>query len=418
MEYILLNLLFLIFGIFVYVIFFLNKKIERENRELFVWFFSSVAIFICKTFPIPVFSETIFGIICIPFILGSIYGGRKVAVALFVTINIISIFENNEHLLTSFLINLTMLITILWLINSIYDNLSKIKKVIVTMILIVLFTVLKVVFFFDLFIDEVLLNNYQLFLLFGLTKAFSVGILVYISEYIKEITIIQKEYQETDKLKVVSELAASVSHEVRNPLTVTRGFIQLLYDPNIDNEKKELYLNLSLQELDRAQSIISDYLTFAKPLEFSNFKMLNLSKEIEYLFQVISPLAQNQGVVVKKEGAADCCIIGDKHKFRQCLINVMKNGIEAMPDGGTLTISVKTTGKEVSISIIDSGVGMSEEQIAKLGSPFNSEKEKGTGLGTMVVYSVVRSMNGTISVTSKVGIGTTFTFVFPIIIED
>ncbi|OMP68343.1 hypothetical protein BTO28_02440 [Domibacillus epiphyticus] len=107
-------------------------------------------------------------------------------------------------------------------------------------------------------------------------------------------------------------------------------------------------------------------------------------------------------------------ISGEAAKLHQCLINVIKNGIEAMPEGGQLSVSLKKTGSKAVLSVTDSGTGMSEEQRERLGTPYYTTKDKGTGLGTMVVYSIVRAMGGEIKVKSEENKGTSFTIVLPI----
>ncbi|HEY4551451.1 MAG TPA: ATP-binding protein, partial [Bacillus sp. (in: firmicutes)] len=106
--------------------------------------------------------------------------------------------------------------------------------------------------------------------------------------------------------------------------------------------------------------------------------------------------------------------IGEKKKFQQCLINILKNGIESMPDNGHLQIRQSVTNDMIKIDIRDEGKGMTQEQINRLGEPYFTTKEKGTGLGMMVSYSIIKSMNGTIKVTSEYGKGTCFTLKLPI----
>lgn len=108
-------------------------------------------------------------------------------------------------------------------------------------------------------------------------------------------------------------------------------------------------------------------------------------------------------------------IAGEKQKLNQCLLNILKNCIEAMPKGGDLYFTLVPDHKHIQLYIKDTGVGMDSEQVKRLGSPFYSTKEKGTGLGMMVVFSVVQAMNGKIDIISEKGIGTTFLLTFPLI---
>jgi two-component system sporulation sensor kinase B len=136
---------------------------------------------------------------------------------------------------------------------------------------------------------------------------------------------------------VVSHLAASISHEVRNPLTSTRGFLHLLNESKSITEVERGYLTVAMQELDHAEKIIRDYLTFAKPSP-EKIENLNLEKEIERAITFIVPLANMNAVELSSE-LESCCIKGNSGLFQQVLVNILKNGIEAMPSCGTLSVN-------------------------------------------------------------------------------
>jgi len=321
----------------------------------------------------------------IPFMLGALYSGRKVAITLFLVMLFYQFMIGGSGLSTPTLQSFVLLLLTLY-INLEFLMRTFRKKVLTAFWITAILSITTVLFYFiflptiiDRYLFKVLLN-------YSLILIITASVVVYIIEFILQNKKIGAEIIEAEKLRVVSELAASVSHEVRNPLTVTRGFIQLLYDPNIDKQKKEEFLNLSLQELDRAQEIISEYLAFAKPLEKSNFILLNVKAELFYIIQVMSPLADMLEITLKNEVEVEGLIIGEKQKFRQCLINLLKNSIEATTTRGEIVISASCTNDKVTISIKDFGVGMSRNQLARLGSPYHSTKENGTGLGTVVVF--------------------------------
>jgi two-component system sporulation sensor kinase B len=214
---------------------------------------------------------------------------------------------------------------------------------------------------------------------------------------------------------VVSELAASVSHEIRNPLTVTSGFLQLLNkSTNISPEEKG-YVELSLQELNRAEKIVSDYLSFAKP-QSGNMVHSNMLAEAEYTKNIIMPFASIHKVGVQFQFSNTLNTSYDKNQIQQCLINLYKNGIEAMKEkeGGTLTIHISENKQNIMISVRDTGVGMTKEEISRLGKPYYSTKEEGTGLGMLMVYSTVNKLKGIIEVESEKGKGTTFLITIPV----
>ncbi|PLT34128.1 sensor histidine kinase [Bacillus sp. V5-8f] len=248
----------------------------------------------------------------------------------------------------------------------------------------------------------------------SLVVIIAIVISVFISiRFTNNFSKLAKEMRKLEKLKTVSEIAASISHEVRNPLTVIKGFLQLLKERDHTEEDKLLYLKISLDELERAEHIITDYLTFAKP-SLENVTLLDLAEELDHVLTVVIPYANMNNVYIEVSGEESLYISGEAEKLHQCLINVIKNGIEAMPEGGQLSVSLKKAGSNACLSITDSGTGMSEEQLERLGTPFYTTKDKGTGLGTMVVYSIVKAMGGEIKVKSDENKGTSFNIVLPI----
>ena len=143
-----------------------------------------------------------------------------------------------------------------------------------------------------------------------------------------------------------------------------------------------------------------------------------LTKKYNLAINVICPLSTMNGVEIEQEISDpeqnQFMTIGERKKFQQCLINIMKNGIESMNSkGGKLQIQLSGFQDTVNITISDQGVGMSQEQINRLGQPYFTTKEKGTGLGMMVSYSIVKGMNGAIHVSSELGKGTCFRLTLP-----
>ncbi|MFC5472131.1 ATP-binding protein [Cohnella suwonensis] len=229
--------------------------------------------------------------------------------------------------------------------------------------------------------------------------------------YSKDLEMYNHRLQRTEKLKIISDLAASVAHEVRNPLQVTRGFLQLLAART--DEKDKPYFELATNELDRAAEIITDFLTFAKP-ELDTIVRLDLSKEIKKIEAIMTPMAAMHGGILVFSGESEIPIYGNSSKLKQALINIIKNSIEAIGKNGVVEIGVFEEGGDAIVRIADNGQGMEESQVAKLGVPFFSTKTKGTGLGLMVTYRIVEVMKGSIKVFSAKGKGTEFTIRFPL----
>ncbi|AJY77519.1 hypothetical protein VN24_05130 [Paenibacillus beijingensis] len=229
-------------------------------------------------------------------------------------------------------------------------------------------------------------------------------------KYSKELEQFNNELQRSDKMEIVSGLAASVAHEVRNPLQVTRGFLQLLGQKA--SEKEMAYMNLAIEELDRASNIITDFLTFAKP-ELDSVKRLHLSDELRRIQGILNPLANLSGGKIILEIPDDLYIRGDSSKFRQAIINIVKNSIEAIKEHGQVHILAYGEGDAVVIRIMDNGEGIKPEALKKLGEPYYSNKTRGTGLGLMVTFRIIEAMRGTLTYSSEPGVGTEAVIRFP-----
>ncbi|UFJ39779.1 PAS domain S-box protein [Brevibacillus humidisoli] len=219
--------------------------------------------------------------------------------------------------------------------------------------------------------------------------------------------------RKSDKLSAVGELAAGVAHEIRNPLTALKGFIQLLRS---SESKHDHYFEIMLSELDRINSIVGELLLLAKPQVFT-FEQKNV---ISLLKNVIS-LLDTQAIMRKVEirtafEVEELPILCVENQLKQVFINLLKNALEAMPQsGGEIMIRVGCQEADrVIISIIDQGCGIPEDRLPRLGEPFYTTKEKGTGLGLMVSYKIIQDHQGTISFSSQIGKGTKVDIVLPI----
>lgn len=209
-------------------------------------------------------------------------------------------------------------------------------------------------------------------------------------------------------LSSIGEMAAGIAHEVRNPLTAVKGFLQLMEQTN-----SQEYSKIAQSELDRAIHILNDLMSVSKP-EFVQEKQtsINICSELESVLL----LFQNQlyDIEVEKIFENDAAMIyGRKDQIKKALFNLIKNAIEAMSKGGKLTIEQRDVGPEVHINISDSGIGIPKDKLRLLGTPFFTLKQDGKGMGLAQVFNAVQSNNGRIRVTSEEGMGTTFSLIFP-----
>ncbi|MCM3764427.1 ATP-binding protein [Neobacillus niacini] len=233
-------------------------------------------------------------------------------------------------------------------------------------------------------------------------------------EQIMEMTKIQKELQHAEKMNAIGQLAASVAHEIRNPMTVVRGFLQIFLAKDHLSETELSYIRLMIEELNRAEKIIHEYLSLAKPdlEQVEKVSAGELAKQVAELMNSFALMSKNISLQAQIED--EILIKGNRGELKQVVINIVKNGLESMRAGGVLSLSVRRSGGFGVIEVADSGIGMSPEEVARLGTPFYSLKEKGTGMGLMVCYQIVERWKGHIEVQSEKGIGTTFKVHIPL----
>ncbi|MCZ8514661.1 ATP-binding protein [Paenibacillus filicis] len=254
----------------------------------------------------------------------------------------------------------------------------------------------------------------RFFLLFTFCYITTLAVVFYVIEQMKQNMEMRRKVQHSDKIRVLSELAASFAHEIRNPMTVARGFMQIMKQTDLPDEKRQIYSQMVLEEMDKTQAIINDYLSFARPT-LEAVELLDARALILRAVQSVQTFAELRLVKIETQLEEKLIISANADKFIQCIVNLCKNGIEAMPGGGKLQVVAGLQNQTVCIDIIDQGIGMTNEEIKRLGTPFYSTRGKGTGLGMMVTYRVIQNIQGRIDVTSEVGKGTCFSILIPTI---
>jgi len=222
-----------------------------------------------------------------------------------------------------------------------------------------------------------------------------------------------------ESLASLTTLAAGVAHEIKNPLGSIGIHIQLIQkalkqNQCLDEETAGRYLEIITEEIERLNGIVVDFLFAVRPMDTS-MKRTTVNGVVEELIEFIKyELEENQVKLDTKLQRNLPKVDLDEKYMKQALINIIKNGVAAMNQGGTLKIVTREDQGFVHIDISDSGIGMSEEQLSKIFEPYYTTKEFGSGLGLTVVYKVVREHNGEVSVHSRENQGTTFTISLPI----
>ncbi|MCY8912813.1 PAS domain-containing protein [Bacillus atrophaeus] len=215
----------------------------------------------------------------------------------------------------------------------------------------------------------------------------------------------------SEKLSIAGQLAAGIAHEIRNPLTAIKGFLQLM-KPTM--EGNDHYFDIVFSELSRIELILSELLMLAKPQQHAFKEHLNLKKLISEVTALLETQANLNGIFIKTAFQRESIFInGDQNQLKQVFINLIKNAVESMPDGGTVEIDTTEDEHSVHVTIKDEGEGIPEKVLKRIGEPFLTTKEKGTGLGLMVTFNIIENHQGTIQVDSKPEKGTAFKISFP-----
>ncbi|MGW6665057.1 MULTISPECIES: PAS domain S-box protein [Peribacillus] len=216
-----------------------------------------------------------------------------------------------------------------------------------------------------------------------------------------------------DKLAAVGQLAAGVAHEIRNPLTSMKGYTEFLQLDETDENKLE-YLEIIMDEINRVNEIVEEFLQLAKPQALI-LESKNLVPIIQNVVSLTDFEARKKNITLISDfNEEEILVRCDENRLKQVILNFIKNGMEAMPDGGVIKVMTELKEDKVHISITDTGIGMPPEQLKRLGEPFFTTKKTGNGLGLMISFKIIESHLGNVFVESEVNKGTVFNIVLPI----
>jgi two-component system, sporulation sensor kinase B len=401
-----LHVVFILFTILIYQVFF-NER-EEKRKKVRSKFFLFMVIILVFTMSQPVIYSEIYkyDFKAVAIILTFLYGGKRAGFAAFLVL-LVTGFFTDQKLLVLFG-NYTVFCLLLLPITSMFNRYRIKGKVIVISLFYMMIPVTRGIFL------ELKGDHRQT--IFELSTSLIVLAtliaIVYLIENMNEQMEMKQELIRTEKMNVVSQLAASVAHEIRNPMTSVRGFMQLMQKEDLTKEQ-QLYISISIEELDRAQEIINQYLALAKP-QTNQYETIDLTSVIQQSIDVMHSYAILNSIHITQKVDKSLEIEGLKLEIQQVLINIIKNAIEAIKSEGEIWVSAaKNSDGFVSIEIKDNGAGMTQDQIKKLGSPYYSTKEKGTGLGLTVCHQIVKQMGGTIMIKSELEKGTCFTINLP-----
>lgn len=219
----------------------------------------------------------------------------------------------------------------------------------------------------------------------------------------------EKEMARVDKLNTIAELAAVISHEVRNPMTTVKGFLQLLYN-KINDKIYQEYFEIMIDEMDRVNSILQEFNSIGKHKE-SQRSRHDLNRIIKSMEPLLEADAIHQGKMINFNLKKVPNLLIDANEIRQLILNLTRNALESMEQNGSVTVRTSLDDNKVILSVQDQGQGINPENMEKLGTPFFSTKEEGTGLGLYVCYEIAQRNKARIKVDTSPQ-GTTFSVGF------
>jgi signal transduction histidine kinase len=226
------------------------------------------------------------------------------------------------------------------------------------------------------------------------------------------------EQQLREQLQELAELAGSLAHEIKNPLSVIRMNMELLAedlaDPQTAKERRALSkVEIVEKQCSRLENLLHDFLKFAR-LRKLDLRAGNLNDQIERVLTLFEPQANEQEVELRRYLDPDLpSMMLDGETLQAALVNLVKNALEAMPGGGTLVVRSRPTRTGIALDLIDTGVGMDDKTALKMFEAFYTTKHGGSGLGLPAARKIIEAHGGQINVQSELGRGTQFTLEFP-----
>ena len=228
----------------------------------------------------------------------------------------------------------------------------------------------------------------------------------------RERLLLEMELQRSERLKTVSTLAAGMAHEIKNPLTSIKTFVEYIDEKYQDPGFRAKFKNIVPKEVDKIANIIDQLLDYSK-VDRVNLKTTDIHRILDYAIDLYNNEFLKKHIkLIKSYNALHPLIECDENQMKQAFINIVLNSIEAMPNGGELAIKTGDINNALEISIQDTGSGITKDKLERLFDPFYTTKEKGTGLGLFIVHQILQNNKGRIAIDSEVNKGTTVKVIF------
>ncbi|AFH60463.1 ATP-binding protein [Paenibacillus caseinilyticus] len=408
---IILQLFFALAPFVIYNIYYRDKL--RNYSPWFILATSSACLLLSMTFASSRTEGLIFDIRYVMIFFSLVYGGLQTLLILLIEFAAYRMYIGGQGAPVSLLI-VASAFGLSLILHRWYRNTY--RKALVTFVAGIVFAsvpLIMVYFFFPVQTQENL--PFHLFVI-PLQNALGIWLLMSLfSKAVADKELFIKHAQH-EKIETMSHVAASLAHEVRNPLTAVKGFLKLIRENPENRVKMEQYITISLEEIQRTETILSDYLSISKP-HAQRRELIDLCGQMQAIGEVMSPFANmhNVGLEIQKPEEA-VRIMANPDEIKQVLLNFIKNAVEACSEvpNGRVILRLTTEDRHAVLTIKDNGVGMSESQINRLGSIYFSTKTNGTGLGLTYSYQVIHALGGSVMVTSKAQVGTKFAILLPL----
>lgn len=393
------------FPLGIYIAYVLGHFGPIRHKELLITLLWGSSIALCMSFPVNYGDGSHIDLRIVPLLMGTLYAGRKAGLCLVVFVLLYRFYTSGAT--PGFWITAMALLlgfSVVLYAQRMFEHAAKGKRLRIAVLLTVFYCIAGSFFvgvIQGVTVKSILVQFCHLGLVVGI-----VATMIGLIETMAEIQTMRKELHNAERLRLIGDLTGVFAHEIRNPMQVVRGFLQLLETSKLTAASKSQYIQLSIEELDRANEIIRAFLQLGKP-DVGNMEKFDAGLQLQRTVSLINNFALDKAVTIETKIEPGCFVNGNVQQLNQFLINIIMNAIEAMPNGGTVRASCFMVDEtHIELHIQDEGVGMSKGELERLGTPYYSLKKDGTGLGMMVSFQIIRSFGGTVHVTSEKNVGT------------
>ncbi len=400
----LLNLSLFLVHLFLYDLLVFTKKIPRNRKLKILDFFLVSLLVLCMFFPVKIGVHMTLDLRNIVYLIMIIYGGIAKGIILLV-LSIPLQYLINQQGLTNTIFTVSIITPLTYyLYLKFMSNRKQVTKFVTIQAIFV--GIIKLLFSF-IENREIFFHSYFWFIcvVIVIYKLLATYVLLKIIYNIHERQKLRNQVFKSERIKTVGELAAAVAHEIRNPLTSSKGFIALTLEEELD-EKSRKYLSIVASEIDSTLNTVDNFVKYAYP-NFDVKKPVEISKLVMEVLDLIKGYALHKNIEFSyNQGDNSQVVEADRERLKECIIAILMNAVESMPHGGNIVIKTRSKDKYIHIEVQDQGIGMTKDQMENIGLPNYSLEQKGVGLTMAFCFQYINAIGGTIEYASTKGKGT------------